>query len=422
MRISTSMQYSNHLNYLQTANSRVDAASGRYNTGLKFQTAGENPAGMASKIKYESDIEAYKQYAINAGIVADSLSHSETALGQIWDSLGSIRTRLIQAVNGTLDDGSRAALAEDIKQTQAQIFDLMNTKNSEGEYIFSGANSSQPTFTMTTDGHYECQADGSAKYVIVSPTNKVQVTDSGLNIFENVQLAHTFSVDGNMPDFVTHVDVSDYDQFNDMFKEMFDYGENGQTGDNAFSLTFTDNSNFTLTLPDGTTKTGEIKDGVATVMGMSFTVDQDALNAEIAANGSATLNLQLDQPRQGNILNELSRTIDYLTTPQDEWDNHNPPLSNDIIVQELSRLQYSIDSAQKQVDSYRGLIGARSAHIDDIIKSDETLSDIKSEAKANISEVDAFTAVSDLVQAQAALSVAQQTYNMVHSSTLFNYI
>ena len=81
MRISTSMQYQNHLNYLQTANSRVDQASQRYNTGKLFQTAGENPSGMAASIKYSSDIAAYEQYATSANTVAYTLPHEKTHLG-----------------------------------------------------------------------------------------------------------------------------------------------------------------------------------------------------------------------------------------------------------------------------------------------------------------------------------------------------
>lgn len=415
MRISTSMQYNSQLNYLQTANSRVDTASKQYNTGLKFQTAGESPSGMASKIKYTADIEAYKQYAVNAGIVADSLEQEETALGQIWTSLGSIRTRLIQAINGTMDDAGRAALAEDIKQSQAQIFDLMNTKNAEGEYIFSGANSSKPTYVMTTDGHYTCQADGSNKYVIVSPTNKVQVTDSGLNVFENTQLAHTFSTEDNTGALVCS-GISDYDQFNDMYKEYYSFTD---LADNTLTLRFGDPDSSKFQLVNNRTneviEEGEIKDGIATVNGMDFTVNEPV-------QGGAEVTITLEPPEQGNILNELTDIINLLNVPKDEWDNQNPQITNSYLTQQLSTLQYSIDLAQKQVDSYRGLVGSRQAHIDDIIYSDQTLSDIKSEAKANVTEVDTFTAVSDLIQAQGALQVAQQTYQLVHSSNLFDYI
>ena len=216
MRISTSMQYRNHLSYLQTANSRVDQASMQYNTGKLFQTAGENPGGMSASMKYESDIASYKQYGLNAKIVADALSQEETALGQIYETMSSIQTRLIQAVNGTLDDGSRAALAEDIKQAQAQLFNTMNTKNAEGEYIFSGAQSSIPTYKLTSDGKYICQADGSSKNVNVSPNLTVQTTDSGLNIFENVHLAADFNATakdqaGAPKNYQSS--ISDYDQF-----------------------------------------------------------------------------------------------------------------------------------------------------------------------------------------------------------------
>lgn len=424
MRISTGMQYKSHLNYLQTANSKVDEASTRYNTGKLFQTAGENPSGMASTIKYTADISAYNQYKVNAGIVSDSLSHEETALGQIWDSLSGIKTRLIQAVNGTLDDGGRSALAEDIKQTQAQIFDLMNTKNAEGQYIFSGAQSDQPTYVLTTDGKYQCQADGSNKYVLVSPTIKLQTTDSGLNIFENQNLANDFTASGYDTSKITHAGVKDYDQFNTFFKNHYSYTD---ANANEFKIEFTSPTEWKMVDKDGNAVndvsgnpiTGEVKDGKIEVQGMSFTLSTDA-DKQPAAGDSITITL--DKPEQDNILNQLTDMINMLNVPQDEWANQNPPMSSDSITQAISKMQQNVELAMTQVDSYRGMVGARAANIDAIIKSNETMSDIKSEAKANVSEVDAFTAVSDLLMTQNALEVARQSYQVVHSSTLFDYM
>lgn len=424
MRISTGMQYKSHLNYLQTANSKVDAASQRYNTGKLFQTAGENPSGMSSTIKYTADIEAYKQYKVNAGIVSDSLSHEETALGQMWDSLSSIKTRLIQAVNGTLDDGGRSALAEDIKQAQAQIFDLMNTKNAEGQYIFSGAQSDKPTYVLTTDGKYQCQADGSNKYVIVSPTIKLQTTDSGLNIFENQNLANDFTAAGVPNNKITHAGVKDYDQFNTFFKDHYNYTDATK---NAFKIEFTsptewkmvDGAGNAVNDASGQPITGQVKDGKIEVQGMSFTISTDAANQPVAGD---TIDITLDQPKQDNILNQLTDMINMLNIPQDEWKNQTPPMSSDSITQAISKMQQNVELAMTQIDSYRGMVGARAANIDAIIKSDETMSDIKSEAKANISEIDAFTAVSDLLMTQNALEVARQSYQVVHSSTLFDYM
>lgn len=420
MRISTSMQYRNHLSYLQTANSRVDQASMQYNTGKLFQTAGENPGGMSASMKYESDIASYKQYGLNAKIVADALSQEETALGQIYETMSSIQTRLIQAVNGTLDDGSRAALAEDIKQAQAQLFNTMNTKNAEGEYIFSGAQSTMPTFKLTSDGKYVCQADGSSKNVNVSPNLTVQTTDSGLNIFENVHLAADFSSTTAAGNNTYQSSISDYDQFNALYSKYFNKGVDGKPAANADNtLTIEVGAGNTFELKDSkgnVIDSGEVKDGKIIVQGMEFEVPGGT-----PAQGDK-INILLDKPRSDNILNQLTDIINALNTPIDNADPADVTALRAQLTRDIVKMQENLNISKKQVDTYRGLVGARGANIDDIIKSNESLHDIKKEANANVSEIDAFEAVSNLLVTQNALQVAQQSYNIVHSTSLFDFM
>lgn len=425
MRISTSMQYRNHLSYLQTANSRVDQASMQYNTGKLFQTAGENPGGMSASMKYESDIASYKQYGLNAKIVADALSQEETALGQIYETMSSIQTRLIQAVNGTLDDGSRAALAEDIKQAQAQLFNTMNTKNAEGEYIFSGAQSSIPTYKLTSDGKYICQADGSSKNVNVSPNLTVQTTDSGLNIFENVHLAADFNATakdqaGGAKNY--QGSISDYDQFNAFYSKHYNSGVNGKDPDpasNTFKIKVEADGKFKLTdngNPAKVLQEGEVKDGKIIVEGMEFEVPGGT-----PQNGDE-ISIVLDKPRSDNILNQLTDIIKSLNTPIDNADPADVTALRAQLTRDIVKMQENLNISKKQVDTYRGLVGARGANIEDIIKSNESLHDIKKEANANVSEIDAFEAVSNLLVTQNALQVAQQSYNIVHSTSLFDFM
>lgn len=425
MRISTSMQYRNHLSYLQTANSRVDQASMQYNTGKLFQTAGENPGGMSASMKYESDIASYKQYGLNAKIVADALSQEETALGQIYETMSSIQTRLIQAVNGTLDDGSRAALAEDIKQAQAQLFNTMNTKNAEGEYIFSGAQSSIPTYKLTSDGKYICQADGSSKNVNVSPNLTVQTTDSGLNIFENVHLAADFNATakdqaGGAKNY--QGSISDYDQFNAFYSKHYNSGVNGKDPDpasNTFKIKVEADGKFKLTdngNPAKVLQEGEVKDGKIIVEGMEFEVPGGT------PQDGDEISIVLDKPRSDNILNQLTDIINALNEPIDNADPGKVTELRAQLTRDIVKMQENLNISKKQVDTYRGLVGARGANIDDIIKSNESLHDIKKEANANVSEIDAFEAVSNLLVTQNALQVAQQSYNIVHSTSLFDFM
>ena len=417
MRISTSMQYDTHMSYLQAANTRLDKASQQYNTGLKFSTAGEDPSGMAQKVKYEADVNTFDQYQINAGLAADNLAQSETALEQLWTVMNSVEVRIQQAVNGTMDQNSLDAIAEDIEQAQAQIFDLMNTKNSEGEYIFSGAQSSRPTITLTSDGHYICQADGSTRSVQVSPTVTVQVTDSGLNIFQNVAKAHEITVydqanaGGNaLAD--SQSQIVNYDDFEDLYDSIFSssYPATGNiinfkvNADGTFTVNHRNNQTGTTTALGS----GELnEEGQIEFKGM--VIDASAQQAA----GGGTLSIVMEPVEKDNILNVLN---DVISTLRD------PTISNEERAEKMSQAQISVANARDSYDMYRGQIGARQANIDNIIDSDNALSIIKQTAKANISEIDTYEAASNLLKEQMALHTAQQSYSVVHGTSLFDFI
>lgn len=412
MRVSTTMMYNQHLKYLQQSNTNLDKASAQYNTGLRFQTAGESPAGMAVSIKYGADISQYNQFAINAGLAADSLSAAETALSSMWTTLGSVQSRLIQAVNGTMDETSLNAIAEDLEQAQAQLFDLMNTKNAEGEYIFSGAQSDRPAFSERSDGYYDCQADGSQRSVQVSPTVTVQVTESGLNIFQNCHLAPTLNIATNPAPTLTVVnsEITNYGSFEDLHEQFF----NPATGaDNQIKFEVTagatadDPRTYVVTYPDGSTASGEVtKDGDIVINGMT-------LNVGTSATDVGEFAVELQPIKEDNILNVLENTINVL---------RNPDISAEEKGKVLAAAQVSVTNAQVQYDMYRGQVGARGSNVESIITSNNSLSVIKQEAKANATEIDAFEAVSNMMSVQYGLQAAQQTFSMVHGTSLFDFI
>ena len=382
MRISTTMQFTNSLSYIQKSNTSVDEASNRYNSGLKFQTAGENPSGMASKVKYEGAISSYKQYAKDGGLAANTLSEEETALKSMWSALSSINTRLIQCVDGSNDQNSLIALAEEIGQTKDHLYDLMNTQNTDGEYIFSGAQSDIPTYTLTSDGHY----------------------DSGLDVFENCRLADTMTVTAT-PNIGSSV-ISSYGDFGDLYDKYY----SPATGaNNTLTINVANDNSFELLAPDGTViETGEVnlEDGTINVKGMEFTIPDPE-------NYAGTIEIELDPPKTDNILNALTKIVDII---EDE------SISNTDKIAAITEAQVNVQNAMTRYDSYRGKVGARQNTIDTILTSNNSLSDIKTESKANVSEVDAFEAASDLIQSQNQLNVSRQIYSMLSKQSLFDYI
>lgn len=403
MRISTTMQFTSSLTYIQKANSTVDESAKRYNTGLKFSTAGENPSGMASKVKYEGAIAAYDQYSKDGGLAANTLSEEETSLQSMWSALSSINTRLIQCVDSSNDDSSLKALAAEIAQTRDHLYDLMNTQNTEGEYIFSGAKSDVPTYTLTSDGHYKCQADGSTRSVLVSPSVTVQVSDSGLDIFENCRTADSMTVTGN-PGISSAV-ISSYGDFGDLYEQ---YYSSALGANNTLTVNVTPDGAFSLTDQNGNIiERGEVdkSSGTISVRGMEFTLGN--------ANYAGTISIKLDPPNTDNMLNVLTDIVNKI---------NDPALSNTEKTAAIAKAQKSVGIAMTQYDSYRGQIGARQNTITTVLDSNESLSDIKTESKAKVSEVDAFEAASDLVQSQNQLAVSRQIYSMLSKQSLFDYI
>ena len=404
MRISTTMMYNRNLKYIQGSNSKLDESTTRYNTGMKFQTAAEDPSGMAAKIKYDASIASYKQYSTNAGLAADTMSEEETALESMWTALSSANTRLIQAVDSTNDMTSRDAIAEDLQQIRDQLYDLMNTQNAEGEYIFSGAQSSVTTMQKTSDGHYRCQADGQARLVQVSPSVKVQVSDSGLNIFQNCDLARTIGISGNSDG--VYAMVNDYGDYDAVFEQYYDYTG---AGTNQLALEITADKKFTLKDPDGNViDQGEVAtDNTITCKGLNFTI------ADGKTVGPRTITVTMNKPEKDNILNQLTSYVESLR-------------DGSIATEELSDLmaqaQVSVQNAMDQYDMYRGRVGAREVEVQNVISSDDALKTIKTTSEATITQVDAFEAASDIVKDQQALNTARSVYSKINGTSLFDYI
>lgn len=405
MRISTTMQYTNSLSYIKNSNSKVDEQATKYNSGLKFQSAGEDPSGMASKVKYEGAIAAYKQYIEAGGIANNSLSEEETALSSMWDTLSSVHTRLQQCVNGSNDESSLKALSAEIAQLRDHLFDLMNTQNTEGEYIFSGAKSSVATYTLTSEGHYVCQADGASRGVVVAPSVNVQVSDSGLDIFENCKTAYQIEATGTS---LSRAEIKTYGTFNDLFETY--YKPAGTVAENSLTLHLNDDGTFSLLDPNNTEiEKGEIDTSTSinkiSVKGMEFTITDPIATGDI--------NIQLKKPTTENMLNILTEIVS---------DINNESLSNVEKIAKITKCQVDVEIALSHYDSYRGQIGARQNAITNVLNANESLSAIKVESKANVSEVDAFEAASELIRAQNQLTVSRQIYSMLNKQSLFDFI
>ncbi|AZU48716.1 flagellar hook protein FlgL [Aeromonas hydrophila] len=301
MRITTNMVYDRNLSSLNDANERLSAA---YERGTdKFKTAGEDPSGMSQKLALTKEIDLFKQYGVNGSLLENSLGHEETVLTALNTAMTSAQTLIQKSNNSAMDLEEHKAIASELEGLQKQMFDLMNSKNSQGEYIFGGNQSKTQPFIKDASGNYVFQGDTGQRNIQVSPTVQIPANDSGFNLFEIVPTRRTSSAgSANI-----QVGVADQSHFDSFYRNNYDS-----------SLA---SNQYTVNTIAGTPDTYEIRDGGGALLqsgdyvaGNKIPFNGLELTLSLPAGGAAQ-NFVLDPPQNNNILDGMSDFITALRDP-----------------------------------------------------------------------------------------------------------
>ncbi len=404
MRVSTNMMYQRGVRSLQNANERLDTANQQLTTGNKFSSAGEDPVGMSQAQSLSTKIALYNQYNNNGGLLNSSLSLEETSLNSVNTSLSRAYTLMQQANSGALSSTDRASVATSLSEIQKQLLDLMNSKNADGEYIFGGNQSQTTPFTLGSNGKYIFQGDTGQRQIQVAPSVTIPSNDSGLALFQSVATRRTAQATSTSVSPVT-VAVSDQSSYESFYKNTYDYGN---SANNVFKIKTTAGTPDQYNIVNAS---GSVLSSGTYQAGTAISFNGLSLTMNSAAPNSASF--QLDAPKNDNILNTLSKAIATL---------NNAASSGSTITDLAAEVETHLSNAMNIVNTKLGEIGGRMNTLDDVMSSNTSLSTIATEAKANVSEVDMYAAISNVSQEQNALTVAQQAYTKISKASLFDYL
>lgn len=402
MRISTNMLYQKSTTNLQKTTERLDKASEQLSTGEKFSSAGQDPIGMAQKISLSSKIESFQQYNSNGNLLDSNLTLEGTVLSSSTTTLQSAYTLVQKAMNGSMSTSDKASIASELTQLRDQLYDQMNSKNADGEYIFGGNQSQTQPFLLDSSGTYQFQGDTGQRLVQVAPSVQIAANDSGLTVFQSVPTRRTATANtSNLT-----LEVKAQSEYNDFFRNSYDFNT---AANNVYTINTTAGSpdQYTLTDSSGTT----LQTGTYT-QGSAFTYNGLSLKMDVAAGGAAQT-FTLDPPTNDNVLNTLTSMIAGLKDSS---------LSDDDFSTLVADSEVHIQNALDRIDMTQGAIGGRQNNLSQILDSNTALSTISQDARANVSEVDMYEAISTVTQEQNALSAAQQAFTKVTKSTLFDYL
>ncbi|MCI8210551.1 flagellar biosynthesis protein FlgL [Pseudomonas sp. S25] len=184
MRISTTQFYEVSTQNYQRSYANVVKTGEEVSSGIKLNTASDDPVGAARVLQLAQQNSMLTQYKSNISVINNNIANSETALDSIISSMQAARELIVKAGNGSYTDADRISTAGELKQLQSQILGLMNTQDSNGQYIFSGSKSSTPPYTLNSDGTYSYVGDQTTMDLAVGDGLKLPSNVTGFEAFE----------------------------------------------------------------------------------------------------------------------------------------------------------------------------------------------------------------------------------------------
>ncbi|WNB75319.1 flagellar hook-associated protein FlgL [Methylomonas koyamae] len=187
MRISTSWNHQLGLTAMLDQQSKLNETQLKLSSGKKYLNPAENAVAATSMLNFEQNIKENQQYQTNIGAARQRLGLEESNLANATDVLHRIRELTVQALNDTNTQTNRQQIAMEVDELNKQLLSIANTKNANGEYLFSGYASDRPAFTDTPD--YAYQGDANQRQIAIGPNRLVTDGDPGEAVFGTIQLA-----------------------------------------------------------------------------------------------------------------------------------------------------------------------------------------------------------------------------------------
>ena len=189
MRISTQMIQRFAVGSILDRQTGLSKTQQQLATGRRILTPSDDPSGTTQALGLKQQMAQTDQYSSNIGRLKSSLEAEESVLVAVGDAMMRVRELGVQGFNNSYGQQDRKSIAAEVWLLKDELFNLANSKDGTGEYMFSGFHSATQPFVDNGGGSYSYQGDQGQRRIKISPTREVAASDSGSDIFENLSIA-----------------------------------------------------------------------------------------------------------------------------------------------------------------------------------------------------------------------------------------
>ena len=155
MRVTQFTQYNNFILNQQNTLSELNKVQTQISTGVKIENMYDDPAVYTKYLKLNEETNSFTQIKSSASFAKTFANETDTVLNNFVSTLGSFKTKLLNAANDTNNETSRNAIVSELEGELEHLKDLANT-SIDGKYLFSGSKFN----TKPINDNYKYQGNG----------------------------------------------------------------------------------------------------------------------------------------------------------------------------------------------------------------------------------------------------------------------
>ena len=427
MKVSTKFFNQSQLDVFGSMNKEIQNVQERIASGKNIVRASDDPVAAVKLSAAKEHRNLLERFDKNVDAAHRRLALADNALDQAVTTITRIGELTVQAANDTNGAGERTAIAMEVQELIKHMVELANTRDAQGQSVFSGYKTNAKAYEMTQDGEISYNGDRGQTFLQISENMKVANGMDGETVFGRVQTGggpkSIFSILQGVAESIVQA------------SSLSGQGSARGTAELAFSLprdpvTFT----FNLTGADGTAAIE------ASLAEGKYTDFIDQVNAQTHLTGvtasldAVTGRVQLvDSANDVIVLNDLQ--IEGIETSSDEMTAYVDFYSIDGEGNEigfarrltdedllLSNISTDINDAINHLSNQQAYLGAQMNKADqqkDVIAQRKIA---VSEEVSELGDADLTELVTKLQSLLLSRDASQQTFAKIGQQSLFDFI
>ncbi len=210
MRISTFQLYQQGVNSMLDQQSALAKTQQQMSTGKRVLAPSDDPFAATRILELGRLIDTNTQYQRNTNAAQNRLSLEDSVLSQSGDLLQRIRELAVRANNSSLNANDRRSMAAEVRTSLNGLLQTANTKDSSGEYLFSGYKGATKPFNDLGGGKFSYAGDQGRRILQIGPTRKIATSNTGDSVFMRVDngAGGVSSMFSAVADFAANLDAN----------------------------------------------------------------------------------------------------------------------------------------------------------------------------------------------------------------------